>query len=449
VLSFLTLGLIQPSFGDGHVYGPFPVTLKGYSGDCTNSVSYSGQIARHVLHDSLKSLVKSGDLSEMMAYYKGSDKNKKIHAPASKGDFIIKQGFVNTISNGKNLSGKTYKGIINGWPGEMTGPEVLESMITKAASTGGADVSVGYDYTQLISKFAMGAVFYNQAVDNYLDEKLAADTKPNSKPYKDGACYTGKEHVWDEAFGYWGAAAHSLHLTAEQNYNVAKKKDMVSADYDGDGKVDLKSEYVFAHAYYASSFDKSANTNYFNTITQAYLDGRKLITEANGEDLTDMERARLVAYADTISTNWEKVIAEAVFKYAGETYETLVKLDTASAEDLPNLFGKYMKYWGELKGFALALQTGKSNLGETAVKLNRMVGMGPMLMDETQVVGMDADGNYVMGKNYSWNQNKLHMLKVQKLMVDVFGVTAKSHDQLGNMSDLAASLGSSESAEND
>jgi hypothetical protein len=34
-----------------HFYSKFPVTLKGYNGDKTNSVSYSGQIARHVLHD--------------------------------------------------------------------------------------------------------------------------------------------------------------------------------------------------------------------------------------------------------------------------------------------------------------------------------------------------------------------------------------------------------------
>lgn len=39
-----------------NTYGPFPITLKGYAGDKTNSVSYSGQIARHVLHDSLKKL---------------------------------------------------------------------------------------------------------------------------------------------------------------------------------------------------------------------------------------------------------------------------------------------------------------------------------------------------------------------------------------------------------
>ena len=197
-----------------NTYGPFPVTLKGYSGSKTNSVSYTGQIARHVLHDSLKKLSSQGDggsnaaalQAEMMAYFGGSDKDKAIIAPADKGDLNIKQETVNEISSGKNLSGKTYKGAVTAWPGQMTGVEVLTSMIEKAAQTeGGFDPSTGYNYTQLISKFAMGAVFYNQAVDNYLDERLGADNKPNSKPYKEGAHYTGKEHSWDEAFGYWGA----------------------------------------------------------------------------------------------------------------------------------------------------------------------------------------------------------------------------------------------------
>ena len=112
----------------------------------------------------------------------------------------------------------------------------------------------------------------------------------NSNPYKDGAYYTGKEHVWDEGFGYWGAAAHALTLTAEQNYNVAKKKDMASADFNNDGVVDLKNEYTFAHAYYASSYDKGGKTNYLETVTKAFVDGRKLIASANGENLTDSER---------------------------------------------------------------------------------------------------------------------------------------------------------------
>jgi hypothetical protein len=447
-LSFGLAGLANAGAHSEDVYGPFPVTLKGYSGDCTNTVSYSGQIARHVQHDSLKDRSTKGSYAEMNAYYSGSDKNKQIWAPASKDGFPIKQTLINEISSGKNLSGKTYKGTITAWPNNMTGSEVIDFWMNKATENP-KDVSVGLNYQQLLSKFIMGAVFYNQAVDNYLDEKMEADTKPNDKPYKDGACYTGKEHSWDEAFGYWGAAAHSLLLSAEQNYNVAKKKDLVSADHNGDGVVDLKSEYVFAHAYYASSFDKGGKTTYMADITRAFLDGRKLITSANGEKLTDAQRSELMGYVDNISTNWEKVIAESVFKYAGSTYKSLVALEDVSNADLSKEFSKYMKYWGELKGFSMALQVGKNNIGETETKLNRMIGFGPMLMDETQIVGIDVNGNYVMDKVYSMHDAKLHMLKVQKLMIDEFGVVAKSNDMLADMSDLASKLGSSDSAEND
>ena len=447
-LSFGLAGFANAGAHSEDVYGPFPVTLKGYSGDCTNTVSYSGQIARHVQHDSLKDRSTKGSYAEMNAYYSGSDKNKQIWAPASKDGFPIKQTLINEISSGKNLSGKTYKGTITAWPNNMTGSEVIDFWMNKATKNP-KDVSVGLDYQQLLSKFIMGAVFYNQAVDNYLDEKMEADTKPNDKPYKDGACYTGKEHSWDEAFGYWGAAAHSLLLSAEQNYNVAKKKDLVSADHNGDGVVDLKSEYVFAHAYYASSFDKGGKTTYMADITRAFLDGRKLITSANGEKLTDAQRSELMGYVDNISTNWEKVIAESVFKYAGSTYKSLVALEDVSNADLSKEFDKYMKYYGELKGFSMALQVGKNNIGETETKLNRMIGFGPMLMDETQIVGIDVNGNYVMDKVYSMHDAKLHMLKVQKLMIDEFGVVARSNDMLADMSDLASKLGSSDSAEND
>ena len=443
-----------------NTYGPFPVTVKGYSGSKTNSVSYTGQIARHVLHDSLKKLAGKGDgggnaaalQAEMMSYFGGSDKNKAIIAPVDKGDFNIKQETVNEISSGKNLSGKSYKGAVTAWPGQMTGGEVLASMIAHAAKTnGGFDPSTGYNYPQLISKFAMGAVFYNQAVDNYLDEKLAADNKPNSKPYKDGAHYTGKEHVWDEAFGYWGAAAHSLNLSASENYEVAKMKNLSAADANGDGLIDLKSEMTFAHAYYASSFDKGGNTNYMSTVTQAFIDGRALITSANGENLTDAQRAQLVAYADVIGSNWKKVIAEAVFKYAGSVYKDITKLEGLMAEngDTTKAFATYGKHWGELKGFSMALQVGKKNLGETAVKMNRLIGYGPVLMNASQVTGVDSQGNFIKDEAQSWGEYKLHMLKLQSMLADQFGLAAKVNDQTANMADLADKLGSADSAEND
>ncbi len=41
------------------------------------------------------------------------------------------------------------------------------------------------------------------------------------------------------------------------------------------------------------------------------------------------------------------------------------------------------------------------------------------------------------------------MIKVQKLMIDAFGVQARSKDVTAELADLVASLGSSLAAEND
>ena len=437
-------------FADGHlIYGPYPITLKGYSGDKTNSVKYTGQMARQVLHDSLKAIVKTGDLNKMMAYYNGED-GLEIISPKSKDGFPVKQTMIAEIGSG-NLSGKMYKGAIAGWGG-LTGPETIEHMMQKASEVeGGFDPNTGFDYTQLISKFAMGAVFYNQAVNNYLGKKMEIGQKPNSEPYKEGSYYTGKEHSWDEAFGYWGSAAHALTLSAEDNYNVAKKKDLASADHNGDGVVDLYSEMTYAHAYYASSYDKGGKTDYLATVNQAFIDGRLVIRDAGGRNLSFDERTEMLAARDTIRENWQKVIAESVFKYAGSTYKDLVALEIImdANGDTTEAFRKYAKHWGELKGFALALQCGPENLGEAAVKMNRMMGFGPVLLNSSQVVGVDSNGNFIKDQAQEWSEFKLHMLKIQKLMIDEFGVTAKANDQLSAMADLASSMGSSDSAEND
>ncbi|WP_235824184.1 DUF4856 domain-containing protein [Falsiruegeria mediterranea] len=119
---------------------------------------------------------------------------------------------------------------------------------------------------------------------------MEADNKPNSKPYSEGKHHTGKEHSWDEGFGYFGAAAHSLGLNAEDNYNIAKKKDLAVADANGDGMVDLKTEFVFGPAYYAAGADKSGKTTCMTDIMTAFIEGRKLITSAQREDLTDEQR---------------------------------------------------------------------------------------------------------------------------------------------------------------
>ncbi|MEM9330623.1 MAG: DUF4856 domain-containing protein [Pseudomonadota bacterium] len=443
------------------VYGPYPITEKSYSGDKTNSVSYSGQIARHVLENSIKKLAGQGDgggnakalEAQMLSYFNGSDEDLPIIAPAGKDGFPIKQKTVNEISSGKNISGKFYEGAMPAWPGNKTGKEVVLSMIKHAAkSNGGFDAENGYDWAQLISKFTMGAMAYNQAVDNYLDEKLTADNKPNNKPYKDGAHYTGKEHSWDEGFGYWGAAAHSMGLTADQNYGINKQKDLASADANGDGVVDLKTEMVFGPAYYAAAFDRSGtkSTSYVQNIMGAYLEGRKLITSADGAALSDEQRSKLQGYAATVESNWEKVLAEAVFKYAGSVYKDIKKIgNAANDEEKAKAYRAYAKHWGELKGFAMALQTGKNNLGATAVKLNKLTGFGPVTLDFSYVTGIAEDGSFERKRRLNWSDYQLQMLQIQKLMVDAFGVKAKDNDATSDLAALSAKIDADENAETD
>ena len=444
------------------VYADFPVTVKNYKGNAEHSVAYTGQIARHILNDSLKKLAAKGNgeanaelKAQMLAYFEGKEAGRDIIAPTSKGKFVVAESKVDDLSKGKNLAGKAYKGAVTSWPGNMTGAEVLAFMIDKAsAADKGYDKVNGMDYPQLITKFAMGAVFYNQAIDNYLDEKLEADTKPNNKAYKDGKPYTGKEHVWDEAFGYFGTPAHTLSLSAKDAYSIAKRKDeaLALADADKDGKVSLYDEMVFSHAYYAAAADKSGKTNYLHTITEAFIDGRQLIADANGEKLTDEQRAKLKGYAAVIAENWEKVIAEAVFKYAGSTYKDIQKLNDAldNKGDVSKVMRTYAKHWGELKGFAMALQVSGKDLGATGVQLNRLIGFSPVMLGNTQVTGIDANGDYVQSNTVSLDEYALNMLKVQKLMADTFDVQSRGNDALASIDDLVKKLGEQAAeAEND
>ena len=127
------------------------------------------------------------------------------------------------------------------------------------------------------------------------------------------------------------------------------------------------------------------------------MEGRKVIVAANGAVLTDSQRSRLRGYAKVIGPNWQKTLAESVFKYAGSVYKDLTKIKAVmeAKGNTGKLLKKYIKHWGELKGFSLSLQTGKENLGETAVRLNRLIGYGPVLLNSSQVVDIDSKGNYV------------------------------------------------------
>ena len=58
--TILVTSLLTSAAFASDVYGPYPITLKGYNGDATNSVAYSGQVGRQLLHNSLKKAISNG-----------------------------------------------------------------------------------------------------------------------------------------------------------------------------------------------------------------------------------------------------------------------------------------------------------------------------------------------------------------------------------------------------
>lgn len=61
----------------------------------------------------------------------------------------------------------------------------------------------GHEFTQIIEKGLMGAVFYHQILAVYLSDSRVGDGVDNTE-IEEGKNYTAMEHHWDEAFGYLG-----------------------------------------------------------------------------------------------------------------------------------------------------------------------------------------------------------------------------------------------------
>ena len=83
--------------GSDDVYADFPITLKSYDGNSNTSVSYGGQMARHLLHNGRKKAASSGDVSIMNTYFNGADS-----VP-----FLIRKALTNFQSN--RLKSRNYR----------------------------------------------------------------------------------------------------------------------------------------------------------------------------------------------------------------------------------------------------------------------------------------------------------------------------------------------------
>lgn len=366
----------------------------------SSSVAYTGQVFRQILVKDLKAAINSqprgsypGSVTEaknmLMSYYSYDESSAftgigvidgftefKAKANSVNGQSMeITEGFVysDIQSPGKNLQSKMAgvdnplrRGKLYGTNLATTPDGYINFLFDQFAENAvkgksftvpngslapqtivDADITeTGLDLTELTEKFLHGALSYSQAARDYLATDLGPTkgiNADNSEPGKQGATYTAMEHHFDEAFGYFGGARDY------KLYTDQMLRSKVSVDSDNDGYISAMSEWNMGMATNFGRIDLTAadqNLNLSQTVIDAFLKGRHLITEkpAGYEAYVD-------AQAQVALGAWERTFAAITIHYINRT---LVQYQAYGTNDY--LFKAFVKFWGEMKAFGMAFQ---------------------------------------------------------------------------------------------
>ena len=215
----------------------------------------------------------------------------------------------------------------------------------------------GRNYRQLLQKFLLGAVNLSQISKDYLRvpfndaEYLAQE---GTKDYGKG------EHDWDEAFGYYGAARDNNDYTDDEAAGKGGRDSWKNGWYDsnGDGSIDVRSEYNMAISQNCAKRDRGSTTgtDLSKEAMDAFLLGRHIIAEATAaSSMSDAEYEIVQAQADIAANAVEKCVAATAIHYVNDMeddYDLIVDGQYADKSNFINL----TKHWAEMKGFALGLQ---------------------------------------------------------------------------------------------
>lgn len=254
---------------------PTSYSFTDASGNST--VDFSGQTARLDQLSEMISLIETGTTTVLSAQ-------------------DIKDMFANTGGNGnglfsftstKQLEDKCFSLDVPQFKSWMDEVALASESNGSAASDGQAGVlssgtstylfdANGRDYAEIIEKGLMGAVFLNQALNEYFgDVKMSVDntTAVNASQ---GEYYTTMEHHFDEAFGYFGVDPNFPTVAATRFW----------------GK-------------YCNSQNATLNSN--NDMMSNFLKGRAAIS---GKELGDRDQA-----IAAIRTEWEEISAYQAMTY--------------------------------------------------------------------------------------------------------------------------------------
>jgi hypothetical protein len=391
--------------------------------DGSSTVSYSGQTARQLLIDAVKTytsgLTYSANSHDTVLARLTKLYTSKIHSDETL--TASDQTNIDGISTSKNLQAKTagndastdHKNwtagnTFRGWldadialgGGNIKTPEgLIWAFLNKLADQTGVEnrvdiqnnpISKVYitdkrqDLNQLIQKFLWAAVNYSQATDDYFGNDIAGKGLLAGNALKSGTNYTNAEHSWDEGFGYFGAAVNFNKYSDREIAGKTGRPEFANGrhDYDGSGNIDLKSEKLYSYAIYAGKRDiddSNAQLDLTRSAFNALLKGRTILAEAGLSALTASQTTALTAQRDVAVSYWEKIVLSSAAYYINKTLADIETLKTSPTDD--TALNDYAKHWSELKGFALGLQFNpQSNVSDANfVQLHGLIGDSPEL----------------------------------------------------------------------
>lgn len=227
----------------------------------------------------------------------------------------------------------------------------------------------GLDLSQLVQKFLHGAVSYSQAAGDYLSVALGPTKGLNADNSRAiaGAVYTAREHHWDEAFGYFGAARDYL------LYDLKDIQAGYSRDTNKDGAIAIlaeKNQGISINAAKRTLGAKEQDVNFVFEAGDAFIKGRYLMSQTDGDPTLVRAQAMRALGA------WEKTLAASTIHYINKTISEMQSYGSPYY-----LFTNHAKYWSEMKGFGLAFQFSPVSIlsDEGFDKLHLLLGDRPVL----------------------------------------------------------------------
>ena len=184
-------------------------TTYSFDRNGSSSISFSGQTQRMNMLTEKVTYLKTAntpgtsiDATKLKDMYANTNSQfsdvtlntatKQLKNKTAGGDATIQAIFEDYMNSVATISASTTSGKYEGRNGTAG--------VVQSGSKQYLFNAKGKEYTQLIEKGLMGAVFYNQITTSYLgDSKMNVD----NSTIVDGKNYTKMEHHWDEAFGYF------------------------------------------------------------------------------------------------------------------------------------------------------------------------------------------------------------------------------------------------------